>query len=146
MKTFILLFVIGTLAISTSKTIRGAEASIEFGAQEHPCPPFNQEAYNRLVTFAKYSFPQSYEGITAQAIPPEEIQWLEFHPKCENIQDVDDGYIVSLFKSNQYYLEVFLFTDHVKEIDEETLELNLLPSYIVVFDENWVNVIGLFYF
>lgn len=146
MKTFILLLVIGTLTISTSKTIPGAEASNEIWAQEHPCPAFSQEAYNHLVRFATNSFPHSYEGITAEAIPPEEIQWLEFHPKCENIQDADDGYIVSLFKSNQYYLEVFLFTDHVKEIDEETIELNLLPSYIVVFDENWVNVIGLFYF
>ena len=144
MKTFILLLVIGILAISTSKTIRGAEASIEFGAQEHSCPPFNQEAYDRLVTFVTDSFPHSYEGITAEAIPPEEIRWLESHPKCENIQDADDGYIVSLFKSNQYYLEVFLFTDHVKIIDDETVELNLIPSFIIVFDEDWV-VIGTFF-
>ena len=71
MKTFILLLVIGILAIPTSKTIPGAEASIEFGAQEHPCPPYNQEAYDYLVEFATYSFPHSYEGITAQAIPLE---------------------------------------------------------------------------
>ncbi|MCC5924916.1 MAG: hypothetical protein JJU41_00005, partial [Bacteroidetes bacterium] len=120
MKTSILLFLIGILAIPMSKTVPGIEVSTEFGVHGHPCPPFNQEAYDYLVDFATYSFPHSYEDITAQAIPPEEIQWLEFHPKCENIRDVDDGYVVSIFKSNQYFFEVALFTEHVKEIDNET--------------------------
>jgi len=73
-----------------SKTVPGIEASTELGAQDHPCPPFNQEAYDYLVDFASNSgFPHSYEGITAQAIPPEEIRWLEFHPKCETIKIMD---------------------------------------------------------
>ena len=140
MKTSILLFLIGILAILTSKMITSVEASNEFGALEHPCPPFNQEAYNHLVDFVTNRFPHAFEGITAQAIPPEEIQWLEFHPKCENFKGGSDGYVTSLFKSNHYYLYVFLFTEHVKEIDEQTIEINLLPSFIIVFDENWVNI------
>jgi hypothetical protein len=140
MKTSILLLVIGILAIPTSKMITRVEVSNEFGALEHPCPPFNQEAYNYLVDFATYSFPHAYEGITAQAIPPEEIQWLEFHPKCENFKEGSDGYVTSVFKSNHYYFDVFLFTEHVKEIDEEYFTFRLKPSFIIVFDENWVEI------
>lgn len=144
MKTSILLFLIGILAIPTSKTITPVEASNDFGAQEHPCPPFNQEAYNHLVDFATNRFPHAFEGITAQAIPPEEIQWLESHSKCENLRDVDDGYVVSLYKSNHYYFEVALFTEHITIIDDKYFTFRLEPSSIVVYDEEWV-VIGLFY-
>ena len=140
MKTFILLLVIGILAKPTSKTITIVEISNEFGALEHPCPPFNQKAYNYLVDFATNRFPHAFEGITAQAIPPEEIQWLEFHPKCENFKGGSDGYVTSIFKSNQYYLYVFLFTEHVKEIDEEYFTFRFEPSFIIVFDENWVEI------
>ena len=140
MKTSILLFLLGILTIPMNKTVSGIEASTEFGAQEHPCPPFNQEAYDYLVDFATYSFPHSYEGITAQAIPPEEIQWLEFHPKCENFKGGSDGYVTSVFKSNQYYLYVFLFTEHITIIDEEYFTFRFEPSFIIVFDENWVEI------
>ena len=141
MKTSILLFVIGILAIPTSKMITPVVVSNEFGALEHPCPAFNQKAYNYLVDFATNSgFPHAYEGITAQAIPPEEIQWLEFHPKCENFKGGSDGYVTSVFKSNHYYLYVFLFTEHITIIDEEYFTFRLEPSFIIVFDENWVEI------
>jgi hypothetical protein len=145
MKTSILLFLLGILTIPMNKTVSGIEASTEFGVQEHPCPPFNQESYDYLVDFASNSgFPHSYEGIMAQAIPPEEIQWLEFHPKCENIRNVDDGYVISIFKSNQYFFEVALFTEHITIIDDEYFTFRLEPSSIVVYDKEWV-IIGIFY-
>ena len=142
MKTFILLLVIGILAIPTSKTIPGAEASIEFGAQEHPCPPFNQETYNRLVRFATNRFPHAFEGITAQAIPHEEIRLLESHPKCAELTNRTES-TVTFFRSNKYTLIVSLWNEHVTFIDDETIELNLVPSYIIVYDENWVEI-GMF--
>jgi hypothetical protein len=142
MKTSILLFLIGIITISINKTVPGVEASTEFGAQEHACPPFNQEAYDYLVDFATYSFPHSYEGITAQAIPPEEIRWLEFHPKCAELTNRTET-TVTFFRSNKYTLIVSLWNEHITFIDDETFTFSLMPSYIIVFDEDWVEI-GMF--
>lgn len=142
MKTYLLLLFIGLLALPANDKFSSIKTSVVSGAQEHPCPPYNQEAYNRLVTFAKYSFPHSFEGITAVAIPPEEIRLLESHPKCAELTNRTES-TVTFFRSNKYTLIVSLWNEHVTFIDDETIELNLVPSYIIVFDENWLEI-GMF--
>lgn len=142
MKTYLLLLFIGLLTIPISDKTTSTEVFSKSEAQEHSCPPYNREAYNRLVTFAKYSFPHSFEGITAVAIPPEEIRLLESHPKCAELTNRTES-TVTFFRSNKYTLIVSLWNEHVTFIDDETIELNLVPSYIIVFDENWLEI-GMF--
>ncbi|MCH8495184.1 MAG: hypothetical protein LAT57_06065 [Balneolales bacterium] len=148
MKTHLLIFLISIFLLSSVIEAQVAQTENQ-NAEQIPCPPFNDGAYQALKQFVTNELPKTRDGSTiVQAVSPNEITWVEFHPRCESmINKDDDPDYISFWRSNNYYFVLITRKPVTLEIDDDgMLSLDgfvFFKDMIAVYDLN-LNLLGHF--